>query len=76
MKPDRTIHRLIGDDGTYPNNEKLPLLIYPDGQNRDMNYGEDSERPQADRNIAGVPLPEMDPVFGANGPLLKQCHKK
>ena len=172
MEPDNIIHQLVGDDGTYPNNEKLPLLIYPGvikladhngarivedlfhghrwgsswrngiyyyhhyhstahevlgvysdtarvqiggpqgpefeirpgdvivipagvahrklgssadfavvgaypaGQNWDMNYGEDSERPQADRNIAGVPLPDMDPVFGATGPLMNLWHKK
>ena len=49
---------------------------YPDGQNCDMNYGENSERPRADRNIAGVPLPGMDPVFGATGPLMKLWHNK
>ena len=42
---------------------------YPAGQNWDMNYGKAKERPQADRNIARVPLPEKDPVFGADGPL-------
>jgi uncharacterized protein YjlB len=42
---------------------------YPAGQNWDMNYGKGHERPQADKNIARVPLPEKDPVFGAGGPL-------
>ena len=167
MEPENIIHQLIGDDGKYPNNERLPLLLYPGivalsdrdpagtiedmfhkhnwkgswrngiftyhhyhstahevlgvysgtaqvqlggpqgpefeirpgdvvvipagvahrnlgssadfgvvgaypaGQNWDLNYGEDNERPQADRNIAEVPLPDMDPVFGATGPLMK-----
>ena len=42
---------------------------YPAGQDFDMNRGETGERPAADANIARVPLPRADPVFGANGPL-------
>jgi len=44
---------------------------YPVGQNWDMNYGKAKERPQVDRNIARVPLPGQDPVFGDNGPLIE-----
>ena len=44
---------------------------YPCGQEYDMNYGEPGERPHADQNIARVPLPKSDPVFGKHGPLLK-----
>jgi uncharacterized protein YjlB len=42
---------------------------YPAGQEWDMNYGKPGERPQADRNIAAVPLPGLDPVYGGGGPL-------
>jgi uncharacterized protein YjlB len=42
---------------------------YPFGQAPDMNYGKPGERPRADQNIAEVPLPEADPVYGAEGPL-------
>jgi uncharacterized protein YjlB len=42
---------------------------YPQGQDFDMNRGEPGERPAADRHIAAVPLPEADPVLGADGPL-------
>ena len=42
---------------------------YPAGQEWDMNYGKPSERPHADRNIAAVPLPVLDPVYGGGGPL-------
>ncbi len=42
---------------------------YPGGRSWDMNYGKAGERPQADENIARVPLPEADPVFGRGGPL-------
>ncbi|WPP51304.1 cupin domain-containing protein [Catalinimonas niigatensis] len=45
---------------------------YPPGQSFDMNYGKEEERTQADENIAQVPLPETDPVYGKNGTLIKQ----
>lgn len=47
---------------------------YPTGQKWDMNYGKSGERPQADRNIAFVPLPKVDPVYGFNGPLAEHWH--
>ncbi len=43
---------------------------YPPGADWDLMRGRDGERPGADRNIAAVPLPKTDPVFGATGPLL------
>jgi uncharacterized protein YjlB len=43
---------------------------YPEGREYDMNYGEPDERPKADHNIAALPIPETDPVFGKNGGLL------
>jgi uncharacterized protein YjlB len=39
---------------------------YPEGRDFDMNYGNEGERPQADQNIAEVPLPVADPVYGTN----------
>jgi uncharacterized protein YjlB len=42
---------------------------YPPGQKYDTCYGKQDERPQADRNIALVPIPETDPVYGTDGPL-------
>lgn len=47
---------------------------YPTGQNYDMNYGELGERPQADQNIAQVPLPKLDPVYGKGGLLAGHWH--
>ena len=47
------------------------LGAYPDGQQYDMNYGRPDERPQADKNIRMVPLPENDPLYGSDGPLIK-----
>ena len=42
---------------------------YPRGQDFDMNRGTPGERPATEANIARVPLPEADPVLGADGPL-------
>jgi uncharacterized protein YjlB len=44
---------------------------YPAGTTWDMNYGKEGERPETDENIARVPLPEFDPVYGEKGRLLK-----
>jgi uncharacterized protein YjlB len=44
---------------------------YPDGREYDMNYGKPGERPSVDENIKKVPLPENDPLYGADGPLIK-----
>ena len=40
---------------------------YPLGQNPDMCYGKEGERPQSEKNIAVVPRPESDPVQGQKG---------
>lgn len=40
---------------------------YPPHQSHDMCYGKKEERPQADANIARVPLPDTDPVCGKTG---------
>jgi uncharacterized protein YjlB len=37
---------------------------YPQGMDYDLLKGVEGERPQADRNIEQVPLPECDPVYG------------
>lgn len=40
---------------------------YPGGKNYDMHYGYADERPAVDENIAAVPLPATDPVYGEKG---------
>ena len=42
---------------------------YPDGRGPDLNTGKTGERPRVLANIARVPLPKADPVFGPGGPL-------
>lgn len=43
---------------------------YPPGQLWDVNTGEDDERSRVETNIANLPLPITDPIFGDKGPLL------
>ncbi|MBA2468907.1 MAG: cupin domain-containing protein [Chloroflexia bacterium] len=43
---------------------------YPPGQIWDVNTGGDDEHPRVDESIAAVPLPETDPVYGPEGPLV------
>lgn len=44
---------------------------YPDGRDWDLLRGLPGERPRADQTIATVPLPNTDPLFGTNGPLIR-----
>jgi uncharacterized protein YjlB len=40
---------------------------YPDGRDFDINKGKRGERPVTDRNIAALPIPSKDPVYGIGG---------
>jgi len=42
---------------------------YPDGRQWDLLRGLPGERPKSDRTIAGLPMPDCDPIYGAEGPL-------
>ena len=42
---------------------------YPDGRDWDLLRGLPGERPKADYNIATLPIPDKDPVYGALGQL-------
>ncbi len=42
---------------------------YPEGRFYNMNYGKPEERERALQDISEVPLPDMDPVYGEDGPL-------
>jgi len=42
---------------------------YPDGRSWDLLRGLPGERPKSDRTIAALPIPDYDPIYGADGPL-------
>lgn len=65
--PAGVAHKNLGSSADF-----LIVGAYPEGQDWDMNYGKPGERPQADENIANVPLPTADPLYGADGPLMDQ----
>lgn len=57
--PAGVAHRNLGEE-----NDVGVIGAYPDGKHYDMNYGKPGERPQADMQIAAVPLPAKNPVTG------------
>jgi uncharacterized protein YjlB len=62
--PAGVAHKNIEPDNTFK-----CVGAYPKGQNYDMQYGHEYERPAADSRIRKVELPLEDPVFGKFGPL-------
>jgi len=47
------------------NSDGLGIVgAYPDGREWDVNKGLPGERPQTDRNIAALPVPGTDPLWG------------
>ncbi|MGB9476694.1 MAG: cupin domain-containing protein [Candidatus Udaeobacter sp.] len=42
---------------------------YPGGREWDLLRGLPDERPKADHNIAALPMPDSDPIYGNEGPL-------
>ena len=65
--PAGVAHKNLGSSSDF-----LVVGAYPAGQDWDMMYGRASERPRADRNIEQTPLPQADPIFGAEGPLMER----
>jgi len=63
--PAGVAHKRLGGSANF-----AVVGCYPKGQDFDMNYGDSDERPEVDRNIAAVHLPDTDPVFGEGGPLV------
>ena len=64
--PAGVAHKNLGKE-----NQISCVGAYPDGRDYDINYGKAGERPRTDRNIAKVPVPEYDPVFGLEAGLIK-----
>ena len=67
--PAGVAHKNLGCSGDFGG-----VGAYPPGQQTDLLAGRACERPRADENIARVPLPATDPVFGGDGPLLREWH--
>lgn len=64
--PAGVAHKKVDEDDGFS-----CLGAYPQGQEYDMNYGKKDERPGTDENIRDVLLPENDPLYGHDGPLIK-----
>lgn len=60
-------HKNEGSSGNF-----TVIGAYPRGQEHyDLRTGEEGERPEVLENISNVALPEKDPLFSGDGPLLK-----
>jgi uncharacterized protein YjlB len=64
--PAGVAHKNMGEFGGF-----RCVGAYPQGQPRDIHYGQPGERPGTDGNIAQTPLPKADPAYGRTGPLSK-----
>lgn len=63
--PAGVAHKNLGSSADF-----LVVGAYPEGQEWDMMYGHQDERPRADQNIRQTPRPQADPLFGREGPLI------
>lgn len=61
----------VGHKNLEASNDFGVVGAYPDGRDWDLLKGESGERPAADKNIAGLPIPEFDPLFGKGEGLSK-----
>jgi uncharacterized protein YjlB len=52
-------HKNLGDEGNFG-----VVGAYPDGRNYDLKKGAPEDRPQVLENIAAVPFPSNDPLYG------------
>lgn len=62
--PAGVAHKLIDSSADF-----RVVGAYPRGRKPDLLYGNEGERPEADHNIARLPIPDFDPVYGPDGPL-------
>ena len=62
--PTGVAHRKMGSSENFG-----VVGAYPDGREWDLLRGRPGERPQADQNIAALPIPDNDPIYGLEGPL-------
>jgi uncharacterized protein YjlB len=61
----------VGHQNLGASPDLLVVGAYPGGADWDLCYGRPDERPRVLKNIARVPLPATDPVYGEDGPLLE-----
>lgn len=61
----------VGHKNLGPTDDFGVVGAYPDGRQWDLLTGKPGERPEADHNIAALPIPGNDPVYGSDGPLRK-----
>ena len=54
--------------------ELVVVGAYPEGQDWDLCRATEADRAKALENIPWVPLPRLDPVFGASGPMFALWH--
>lgn len=59
----------VGHKNLGSSNDFGVVGAYPDGRQWDLLTGRPDERPKADQNIAGLPIPDTDPIYGPDGPL-------
>ncbi len=64
--PAGTGHCNLGSSG-----DLLVVGAYPDGMDWDLRRGDPAEHEEVLANIAGVPLPDQDPVQGKGGSLVE-----
>ena len=69
--PAGTGHRNLGSSA-----DLLVVGAYPNGMRWDLRRGDPAEHDEALANIARVPLPDQDPVVGADGALVEHwCNR-
>jgi uncharacterized protein YjlB len=66
----------VGHQNLHSSPDLLVIGAYPEGQSWDLCRGEPDERPGVLENIARVPLPDTDPVYGEAGPLIGHWRKR
>jgi len=64
--PAGTGHRNVGSS-----DDLLVVGAYPNGMDWDLRRGDPAEHEEVLANIAGVPVPDQDPVLGGTGPLVE-----
>lgn len=64
--PAGVAHRKVDEDNGFS-----CLGAYPEGQDYDMKFGKPGEKELAEQRIRQVPLPANDPLYGSDGPLIR-----